>query len=67
MHSVTRRPGTTAPVTVEIERFPDTPQGHTGYAPVKSSSAPTRTGRAFTEFSPFCQRGLHYAPSFVIR
>ena len=35
--SVSRRPGTTAAVTVEIDRFPDTPQGHTGYIPVKAA------------------------------
>ena len=35
--SVSRQPGTTLPVTVEVERFPNTPQGHTGYVLVKAT------------------------------
>ena len=35
--SVARQPGTTAPVTVEIEQFPETPPRHSGYALVKDA------------------------------
>ena len=35
--SVSRRPGTTSPVTVEIEQFPEIPPGHGGYALVKAA------------------------------
>ena len=35
--SVSRRPGTTSPVTVEIEQFPEIPRGHGGYELVKAA------------------------------
>ena len=35
--SVSRRPGTTSPVTVEIEQFPKLPRGHGGYDLVKAA------------------------------
>ena len=35
--SVSRQPGTTSPVTVEIKQFPKIPPGHGGYALVKAA------------------------------
>ena len=40
--TVSRRPGTTSAVTVDIIGLPPTPFGHSGYALVKSPSLPLR-------------------------
>ena len=47
--TVTRTPGTTAAVTVDIGTLPALPQNHTGYTLVKSG------GLVFTEFGGFLQ------------
>ena len=51
--SVSRQPGTTSPVTVEVERFPNTPQGHTGYVLVKATLPLTILGALSLDFPHF--------------
>ena len=51
--SVSRRPGTTLPVTVEIAQFPKIPQGHGGYALVKAAAPLLVLGGLSLDFPHF--------------
>ena len=63
--SVSRQPGTTAPVTVEITQFPDKPMRHSGYVFVRPSMPLTVLAPLSLDFPHFAN-GASIASELVI-
>ena len=58
--SLSRQPGTTAPVTVEIAQLPGMSVSYNGFALVRPAMPLTLLAPAFPGLSPFRQRGGHH-------